>query len=180
MSKYPKVKEEFYESIKKHNILSKDQKIIFDAFSYCTGVALSLLSEPDVNKDFIIAALLHDTVENTDTTIAYLEEKYGNVVATVVKALTKLPSSYRKEWGDEKYYKEGFFGPIAKTSETYPFIWKIKLADRFNNLQTYWQFASPTKKEEYVWETHEILRYSSEVNTPLKEKILDQLTRHYS
>ena len=190
MSHYPQVKQEFFDQIKKHALLSKDQDNIFEAFSYgeyqhrhetrkeseepyfihCTGVALSLLSEPDVDKDFVIAALLHDTVEDTDTTIELLEEKYGSKVATVVKALTKLPSSYKKEIGAERYYKEAFFGPI----------WKIKLADRRNNLQTYWKTASQAKKDEYVWETNEILRYTERTETPLRSDILDLLQKHYT
>ena len=200
MSHYPQVKQEFYDQIKKHALLAKDQESIFEAFSYgefqhrhekrkdsdepyfihCTGVALSLLSEPDVEKEFVIAALLHDTVEDTDTTIELLEQKYGSKVATVVKALTKLPSSYKKEMGAERYYQEAFFGPINETSKTYPFIWKIKLADRRNNLQTYWKTASQAKKDEYVWETHEILRYTESTETPLRSQILDLLEKHYS
>jgi len=196
---YYQTKSMFFEAIKNHKLLSNYQNIIFKAFSYgeeqhafetrkhskepyfvhCTSVALSILEEPDIDKDFVIAALLHDTVENTDTTIDYLEKNFGLKVATIVKGLTKLPSSYRKEMGDEKYYQEGFFGPITEVARKFSFIWKIKLADRLNNLETYWEFASQSKKDEYVWETYEILRLSTGVETQLKEKIRKELALHY-
>ena len=199
MISYQTVKEQFFEKIKSHPTLSKHQKGIFEAFEFgelkhqhekrknsnepyfihCTSVAISILSEPDVEKDFVISALLHDTVEDTDVTIEELEKKYGNKVSKIVKGLTKLPNSYKKEMGEERYYKEAFFGPIVETAKILPFIWKIKLADRFNNLQGLWEYASAAKKKEYVWETHQLLDLSKGVSTPLRDKITEELMLHY-
>jgi guanosine-3',5'-bis(diphosphate) 3'-pyrophosphohydrolase len=65
-----------------------------------TGVARILTSEAGI-KDLIVlqAALLHDTVEDTDTTFEELEKKFGKAVTDVVREVTddkSLPSEERK------------------------------------------------------------------------------------
>ncbi|XP_046452262.1 guanosine-3',5'-bis(diphosphate) 3'-pyrophosphohydrolase MESH1-like [Daphnia pulex] len=64
------------------------------------GVARILTSEAGI-KDLIVlqAALLHDTVEDTDTTFEELEKKFGKAVTDVVREVTddkSLPSEERK------------------------------------------------------------------------------------
>ena len=199
MSSYQQTKYQFFHEIEQLSILTKDKQDIFDAFSFgeskhgdqkrkqsnepyfihCTQVALSVISEVDVEKDFVIAALLHDTVEDTDVTLDDLQEKFGPTVEIIVQGLTKLPDEYKKEWGPERYYQEGFFGLILKAAQKQPFIWKNKLADRLNNLQTLWEYASNAKKEEYLWETQQILKLSIGVKTPLKDMIREVLKEHY-
>ena len=68
---------------------------------------------------------------------------------------------------------------ILKAAQKQPFNWKIKLADRLNNLQTLWEYASNAKKEEYLWETQQILKLSIGVKTPLKDMIREVLKEHY-
>lgn len=50
-------------------------------------VAMSLMSEE--SDDVFIAALLHDTVENTTRTIEEIREKFGEKVASLVDSLTR-------------------------------------------------------------------------------------------
>ena len=199
MSAYQKVKEDFLKRIEEHPKLSQNKGEIFTAFSFGeekhrgknrkhsnepyfihpTSVASSLLSEQDVEKDFIIAALLHDTVEDTETTLDEIDNNFGNTVKLIVKGLTKLPDSYKNSMGPDKYYQEGFFGPILSAAKTIPFVWKIKLADRLNNLETLWQYASKQKMDEYLWETQQLFKLSIGVKTPLKDQIRKQLKEHY-
>lgn len=148
-------------------------------FIHCTAVATSIVQEPDVTKDFVIAALLHDTVEDTDTTSEELKVRFGETVQILVQGLTKLPAEQKEELGKDKYYQEGFFGPIVTVAQTIPFIWKIKLADRLNNLQTLWEYASKAKIEEYLWETKQMFKLSMKVKTALKDQIRDVLQEHY-
>lgn len=199
MSSYPQIKNQFFQEIEQHPFLSKDKQDIFNAFSYgeskhdgqkrkqskepyfihCTAVALYILSEPDVEKDFVIAALLHDTVEDTDVTLDDIKELFGPTVETIVQGLTKLPDKYKKEWGIDRYYQEGFFGLILKAAQSQQFIWKIKLADRLNNLETLWEYAPKARRDEYLWETKQILKFSIGIKTPLKDKIRAVLKEHY-
>lgn len=199
MISYEQAKEQFFSEIEKHPKLSKSKEEIFTAFTFgetkhvdqkrknselpyfihCTSVALGVLPEPDVEKEYIIAALLHDTIEDTATTIEELEEKFGNSVSTIVRGLTKLPASYKEELGIDRYYQEGFFGPILLAAQQFPFIWKIKLSDRLNNLESLWGYASKSKMEEYLWETQQILKFTIGMKTPLKDQIRAVLREHY-
>ena len=199
MQSYQEMKQIFFTAIESHEKLTIFKKDIFDAFSFgegkhngikrkhseepyfihCTAVAYSILSEPDVEKDFVIAALLHDTVEDTKTTLEELKDRFGQTVEIIVQGLTKLPDEYKKEMGKDKYYQEGFFGRIITAAQTVPFIWKIKLADRLNNLQTLWQYATKAKMEEYLWETKQLFKFTMKVQTPLKDQIRKLLQEHY-
>lgn len=66
----------------------------------CTGVARILTREAGITDIVVLqAALLHDTVEDTDTTFEELEEKFGKTVTDVVREVTddkSLPSEERK------------------------------------------------------------------------------------
>ncbi|BBI69120.1 hypothetical protein PKHYL_33110 [Psychrobacter sp. KH172YL61] len=46
-----------------------------------------------LDRDTIIAAILHDTVEDTDVSDEQLEQRYGKIVARLVDGVTKLKSS---------------------------------------------------------------------------------------
>ena len=79
------------------------------------------------------AALLHDTIEDTDATYEEIEEKFGREVADIVNELTNK----KKERGSMKkrqyiLYKMGRMSDKALI---------VKLADRFHNvlfLEKYW------------------------------------------
>lgn len=64
------------------------------------GVSFILTNEGKVtNLDVIKAALLHDTVEDTDTTYEEISENFGNVVKNLVAEVTddkRLPKVERK------------------------------------------------------------------------------------
>ena len=74
----------------------------------------------------IQAALLHDTLEDTDTTESELEEKFGIAILVCVKALTKnkdLPKDQQMADSLSRIKKM----PIE--------VWAVKMADRITNLQ---------------------------------------------
>lgn len=64
-------------------------------------VANILLNEAGVTDEAVlIAALLHDTVEDTDTSFAEIEQHFGRTVRDIVDAVTddkSLPSPVRKQ-----------------------------------------------------------------------------------
>ena len=65
---------------------------------YFLGVARILSHEAGINDMIVLqAALLHDTVEDTDTTFAELEEKFGKAVTDVVREVTDDKSLKREE-----------------------------------------------------------------------------------
>lgn len=67
---------------------------------YNAGVARILSYEAGITDLVVLqAALLHDTVEDTDTSFEEIEEKFGKIVADIVREVTddkSLPSQERK------------------------------------------------------------------------------------
>jgi len=103
------------------------------------------IPEPDTN--LIIAALLHDTIEDTDVTAQELTDQFGADVAHLVAELTddkSLPKHERKRLQIENAPKKSV---RAQT---------IKLADKISNLRSIlfspppdWDFQR--KKEYFTW-----------------------------
>lgn len=68
-----------------------------------TGVANILIQECNVFESVVIllAAILHHTVEDTDTTFAEIEKKFGHQVCQMIREVTDdktLPKAERKRY----------------------------------------------------------------------------------
>ena len=85
------------------------------------------------DEDIFAAALLHDTVEDTDVTLADIQRAFGKRIAGIVGELTKKP--------------DGTFG--LKTREAHI----IKLADRIHNLLD----CPPRMRRNYLKKTEDLL-----------------------
>ncbi len=97
-----------------------------------TSVAC-ILVELGMDTDSIIAALLHDVVEDTHYTLEEIEEIFGKSVANLVDGVTKIskiPYSNREEQQAENIRKM----LIAMSNDIRVII--IKLADRLHNMRT--------------------------------------------
>ena len=80
----------------------------------------SILESADCDEDILMAGLLHDTLEDTDTTYEELKEKFGERVANLVHEVTH-------EGKPDRY---GYYFPRLKSRDAV----LIKLADRMSNL----------------------------------------------
>jgi (p)ppGpp synthase/HD superfamily hydrolase len=69
--------------------------------SHLLGVA-SLVLEAGGDEDMAIAGLLHDTVEDTDTTVADIEARYGRRVAAIVEGCTDTDQKPKPPWRARK------------------------------------------------------------------------------
>ena len=108
----------------------------------------------------IIAGLLHDTVEDTDTTVEEVRELFGDQVAQIVDGLTKLAKIEQKSANNKQ--AENFRKLLLAMSEDIRVL-LIKLADRLHNMRTL-HFCAPEKRARIARETLDIY-------APLAERI---------
>lgn len=90
-----------------------------------------ILASFRMDVDTIVAAILHDTVEDTEVTEADITLNFGENVAQIVNGVTKLKSS------NEKHINKAatFYRIITATLED-PRVLIVKLADRLHNMTT--------------------------------------------
>ncbi|WP_203292730.1 RelA/SpoT family protein [Luteirhabdus pelagi] len=97
------------------------------------AVAKIVASEIGLDATSIAAALLHDVVEDTEYSLADLEQMFGETVARIVDGLTKISNMpYDK---DVSLQAENFRKMLLTLNEDIRVI-IIKIADRLHNMQT--------------------------------------------
>lgn len=129
-------------------------------FSHPIEVA-GILTELKLDDNSIITALLHDLVEDTDTSLADIEKMFGNDIARLVDGVTKLT---RLELQSEQTrHAENFRKLVLAMSEDIRVL-LVKLADRLHNMRTLNYIKSPEKRRRIARETMEIY-------APLAERI---------
>ena len=112
-----------------------------------------ILADLELDKETIVAGLLHDAVEDTIMTTEEIEQEFGSEVALLVDGVTKLGQlSYtgdKVELQAENLRK--MFLAMAKDIR----VILIKLADRLHNMRTL-QYMKPEKQKEKARETMDI------------------------
>mgnify|MGYP001327402741 FL=1 len=97
------------------------------------AVAKIVASEIGLDATCISAALLHDTIEDTDYSLDDIERLFGNTVAKIVHGLTKI--SHLKKDTDISMQAENFRKMLLTLNDDIRVI-IIKIADRLHNMQT--------------------------------------------
>uniref|UniRef100_A0A8C4HQG8 Guanosine-3',5'-bis(diphosphate) 3'-pyrophosphohydrolase MESH1 n=1 Tax=Dicentrarchus labrax TaxID=13489 RepID=A0A8C4HQG8_DICLA len=128
------------------------------------GVARILSHEGGVTDiEVLQAALLHDTVEDTDTSPAELEAKFGPIVARIVQEVTddkRLPKQERKR---QQVEHAAHCSRQAKL---------VKLADKLYNLRDLNRCTPVAERvqEYFVWAC-EVVKGLKGTNSALEEKL---------
>ena len=119
--------------------------------SHPVAVAIILVGL-GMDTETLVAALLHDVVEDTATTGESIEKQFGEDVALMVNGVTKLgqvPFSTREEQQAENVRKM----LLAMAQDVRVII--IKLADRLHNMRTL-ESMPPQKQRDKSLETMEV------------------------
>ncbi len=113
----------------------------------------NILTSINADKETIMAGLLHDVLEDTETTKQELEEKFGETVAHLVDGVTKINNINVST--DNEYLTSYYKKIIVGMSEDVRVI-IIKLADRLHNMRTLYALDHERQKRK-AKETLEIL-----------------------
>ena len=112
-----------------------------------------ILSELRLDKETLIAALLHDVVEDTLLTTEDIKNEFGEEVMFLVDGVTKL-SKMSSSVSKAEMKLESFRKLIMAAAADIRVI-IIKLADRLHNMRTL-QFQKPEKQLEIAAETMDL------------------------
>ncbi len=121
-------------------------------FSHPLEVA-GILTDLKMDTATIATALLHDTVEDTDTTIQQVHESFGQEVAGLVDGVTKL--SQLEVFSERTQQAENFRKLMLAMSNDIRVL-LVKLADRLHNMRTLSHLKSESSRLSIAAETVEI------------------------
>lgn len=141
---------------------------------HLSNVAMEILiasqNTHNFNIEFAIqVALLHDTLEDTNTTFEELVSEFGCEIAEGVLALTK---------NDALPKNEKMLDSLNRTKKLCKEVWAVKLADRITNLQKPPQHWNVSKKTEYKKEAKIILELLKGGNEFLENRLLKQIDEY--
>ena len=163
--------EDLIQKVKMYNSNQKDLDLINQAFDYAykkhfgqkrisgddyithpLNVAMILT---DINADVscLVAALLHDTIEDSDSTKEEIEKLFGRDVALLVDGVTKINRLHFSNAGEQMAANQRKI--LVGLSEDVRVI-IIKLADRLHNMRTLYVMPEERQKKK-ARETLEIL-----------------------
>ena len=149
---------------------SLDTKRLYDAFNFADNAhsgqlrkdgtpyithplaVAEIVAELELDVDSIIAALLHDTIEDTGATHEDIAKRFGGPVADLVEGVTKLTRvQYTSKEEEQMENLRKMLMAMAKDIR----VILIKICDRLHNMRTM-EYQTPRKQREKALETMEI------------------------
>src|SRR5687768_11421990 len=112
----------------------------------------AILTDLKLDDATIVAAVLHDTVEDTAATLEEINKTFGPEIGTLVDGLTKLK---RLDLVSKRAAQGENFRKLLLAIAADVRVLLVKLADRLHNMRTL-HFVSPEKRKRIAEETLEI------------------------
>ena len=111
-----------------------------------------IVADLGLDADSVIAALLHDTIEDTNATHEEVAKQFGETVAALVEGVTKLSRvQYTSKEEEQMENLRKMLMAMAKDIR----VILIKICDRLHNMRTM-EYQSPAKQKQKSLETMEI------------------------
>jgi (p)ppGpp synthase/HD superfamily hydrolase len=166
MNHTPRMKEAIRFTLKKHDGQYRKEA---ERWPYATHVlfAAMLLAEAGADEDIVIAALLHDTIEDTDTSPAELEARFGSRVRALVEAVTEPPKG-SVSWREAK---EKYLAQIAAADDD---ALLVSMADKIDNIEAKmeaFEREGPALLQRWALPPAEYLWYHGEVARMAEERL---------
>ncbi len=112
----------------------------------------AVLADYGLDVETLVAALLHDTVEDTDLTLDEVRQRFGEQVALMIDGVTKLD---RIKFGSQEEAQAATIRKMVVAMAQDVRVLLIKLADRLHNLRTI-SALRPEKQQRIAKETLEV------------------------
>ena len=96
------------------------------------AVAKIVIEEIGLGVKSVVAALLHDVVEDTEYTVEDMERIFGPKIASMVDGLTKMSGVFNADTSEQAEY----FRKVLLTLSDDVRVILIKIADRLHNMRT--------------------------------------------
>lgn len=125
-----------------------------DGSAYITHplAVAEIATEMGLDLDSIIAAVLHDCIEDTAMDYQQIKTQFGETVADIVDGVTKLTQMHYESKEEEQLENlRKMFLAMGKDIR----VILVKLADRLHNMRTI-EFHKPEKQREKALETMEV------------------------
>ena len=120
-------------------------------FTHPVEVAIIVARDIGFDDVSVAAALLHDTVEDTEFSIDFIHEEFGETIATIIDGLTKISDVFTtRELGQAENVRK-----LMLSMATDIRVILVKFADRLHNMRT---LGSLNKKKrlKIASETHDL------------------------
>lgn len=132
-------------------------------------VAMEAMASPACDNLSLCCAVLHDTLEDTETTYSELEAFFGKEVADGVSALTKNTKLPKAEQMPDS---------LRRLSTMPPQVQMVKLADRITNLQEPPHYWTPEKRQAYREEAKLILESLGASDPLLAQRLTEKIAAY--
>jgi Na+/proline symporter len=145
-------------------------------FTHPINVALILLGYCG-DQDALVAALLHDSLEDTSLSLPQVQVRFGKTVAMIVEKLTNLEDRLKRFSLDNHEY----IARLTKSEDKR--VAYVKLADRLHNMRTIQGHSDVNKQKKIAEETFQLFVPMAEklglvdVEKELKELSLEVLSK---